>query len=97
MFESGCVKLLSGDLSWHNLTALTVHYETQPLPTWLGWYAHHLPVWAQKTSTAVMFGIELGLPFVIFAPRRLRQFAGLTFIAFQVLILLSGNTVFSTC
>ena len=39
MFQSGCVKLLSGDPLWHNLTALSVHYETQPLPTWIGWYA----------------------------------------------------------
>ena len=52
MFESGCVKLLSGDPAWRNLTALTFHYETQPLPTWIGWYAHQLPVWAQKASAA---------------------------------------------
>ena len=43
MFESGCVKLLSSDPSWWNLTALRVHYETQPLPTWIGWHAHQLP------------------------------------------------------
>jgi hypothetical protein len=34
MFSSGIVKLLSGDLSWRDLTALRYHYETQPLPTW---------------------------------------------------------------
>ena len=38
MFESGAVKLLSGDPSWRNLTALGVHYETQPLPTAVAWY-----------------------------------------------------------
>ena len=43
MFESGLVKLLSGDPSWHNLTALQFHYETQPLPTPLAWYAHLAP------------------------------------------------------
>ena len=32
MLESGCVKLLSGDPTWWHLTALRVHYETQPLP-----------------------------------------------------------------
>ena len=47
MFMSGAVKLLSTDASWWKLTALTVHYETQPLPTWIGWYAHQLPVWFQ--------------------------------------------------
>ena len=48
MFESGWVKLLSGDPSWWHLTALRVHYETQPLPTWIGWYAHQLPAGLPK-------------------------------------------------
>src|SRR5207249_4799985 len=94
MFESGCVKLLSGDLSWRNLTALKVHYETQPLPTWIGWYAHQLPASVQKFSTAIMFGIELAVPFLIFAPRRLRHAGCAAMIAMQVLIALSGNYCF---
>jgi predicted DCC family thiol-disulfide oxidoreductase YuxK len=94
MFQSGCVKLLSGDPTWRNLTVLTFHYETQPLPTWIGWYAHQLPVWFQKTSTALMFTIELALPFLIFAPRRPRFFACATLIALQILILLTGNYCF---
>jgi len=48
MFESCCVKWFSGDPTWRNLTALTFHYETQPLPTWIGWYAHQLPVLVQS-------------------------------------------------
>jgi hypothetical protein len=94
MFQSGCVKLLSGDPAWHNLTALTFHYETQPLPTWIGWYAHQLPVWAQKPSALTMFGIELFVPFLIFAPRRLRRFACLVLVFFQALIFLTGNYCF---
>jgi predicted DCC family thiol-disulfide oxidoreductase YuxK len=94
MFESGCVKLVSGDPTWRNLTALNVHYETQPLPTWIGWYAHQLPAWFQQTSTALMFGIELVIPFLIFAPRRFRHFACGVLIALQVLILLTGNYCF---
>jgi predicted DCC family thiol-disulfide oxidoreductase YuxK len=94
MFQSGCVKLLSADAMWKNLTALTVHYETQPLPTWLGWYAHQLPLGIQKTSCFVMFVIELAVPFLFFAPRRLRVLgAGIT--AFlQIVILLTGNYTF---
>jgi len=91
MFQSGCVKLLSGDPTWRNLTALAFHYETQPLPTWIGWYAHQLPVWAQKASAATMFGIELFVPFLIFAPRRPRQFACLVLVFLQALIFLTGN------
>ena len=94
MFQSGGVKLLSGDPAWRNLTALTFHYETQPLPTWIGWYAHQLPAWAQKASAAAMFGIELFVPFLIFAPRRPRQIACLVLVGFQALILLTGNYCF---
>ncbi len=72
VFESGVVKLTWNDPTWHNLTALTFHYETQPLPTWIGWYAHQLPLWFQKFSCAGMFAVELGAPVLIFPPRRLR-------------------------
>src|SRR5207245_7777814 len=75
MFMSGAVTLLSSDPSWWKLTALTFHYETQPLPTWIGWYAHQLPVWFQKTSVAIMFGIELAAPLLILCGRRPGQIA----------------------
>jgi hypothetical protein len=94
VFQSGCIKLASADPSWRNLSALQFHYETQPLPTWIGWYAHQLPTWAHTASTVVMFGIELIVPFLIFAPRRLRQFACLALAALQTLIFLTGNYCF---
>jgi len=46
MFLSGAVKLLSGDESWHDLTALTFHFQTQPLPNVVSWYLHQLPTGA---------------------------------------------------
>ena len=94
MFSSGCVKLLSGDPNWRNLTALTFHYQTQPLPTWIGWYAQQLPLWFQKLSCAVLFAIELGAPFLIFAPRRIRFFGCAAIMFLQTLILLTGNYTF---
>lgn len=94
MFSSGCVKLFSGDPNWRNLTALTFHYQTQPLPTWIGWYANQLPLWFQKLSCAGMFGIELGAPWLIFAPRRIRFFGGAAIVFLQILILLTGNYTF---
>jgi lipase maturation factor 1 len=94
MFESGCVKLMSGDASWWNLTALRVHYETQPLPTRLGWQAHQWPQAAQSFCTAVMFVIELAVPVFILAGRRLRLAAAGIFAAFQIFILLTGNYTF---
>src|SRR5208282_6194480 len=62
MFSSGCVKWLSGDPNWRNLTALSFHYQTQPLPTWIGWYANQLPLWFQQSSCATLFAIELVAP-----------------------------------
>jgi len=94
MFLSGCVKLLSGDPAWRQLTALTFHYQTQPLPTWIGWYAHQLPGWFQKLSCAVLFGIELGAPWLIFGPRRIRFAGGALLAGLQILILLTGNYTF---
>jgi lipase maturation factor 1 len=94
MFESGSVKLLSGDPTWRNLTALAVHYETQPLPTLIAWYMMQLPLWFQKTSAGVLFVVELGLPFLMFGPRRLKQVAALGTIVLQTLILLTGNYTF---
>jgi len=94
MFSSGCVKLFSGDPNWRNLTALTFHYQTQPLPTWIAWYANQLPLWFQKASCVVMFAIELGAPFLIFTPRRLRFCGGAAIAFLQILILLTGNYTF---
>ena len=94
MVSSGIVKLLSGDPAWRGLSALRVHYETQPLPTWIGWYAHQLPAWFQSASTIVMFVIEIGVPLLIFAPARVRRWAFWPLVALQVLILLTGNYCF---
>jgi hypothetical protein len=91
MFASGVVKLSSGDATWRDLTALVYHYETQPLPTWIGWYAHQLPTAWQRASTLVMFGIELLVPWFILAPRRLRLTACGFLVALQLCIAVTGN------
>jgi lipase maturation factor 1 len=96
MLESGIVKLLSGDSTWRNLTALSFHYETQPLPTPLAWYAHHLPPGFHKASVVGVFLVEIGVPFLFFMPRRLRILAAWVTIIFQLLIAATGNyTVFN--
>ena len=91
LFQSGVVKLASGDLTWHNLTALAYHYETQPLPTPLAWYAFHFPMWFQQFSTFMVLAMELTLPFLIFGPRRLKQIAATGIIFLELLIALTGN------
>lgn len=94
MFLSGATKLLSGDPTWWQLTALDYHFETQPLPTWVGWYAHQLPTSVHRIQTAVMFVIELGAPWLLFVPDRFRRlrYAGVAgLVLLQAGIALTGN------
>ena len=93
-FLSGATKLLSGDPTWWGLTALAYHYETQPIPSWVSWYAHNLPAWIGTASVVVMFVIELLAPFAILLPARFRRVRTIGFgllCAFQVLIAATGN------
>src|SRR3990172_7605097 len=94
MFMSGAVKLTAGDPNWWSLSALAYHYQTQPLPNSVSWYAHQLPLWFHQFSAVVMFLIELGAPLLIFTPRRLRHLGALSLIALQGLIFLTGNYAF---
>jgi hypothetical protein len=94
MVGSGAIKLASGDPMWRSLTALTVHYETQPIPTPVAWYAHQLPVWFQKASTAAVIGVELFVPFLIIGPRRARHAACALLLGLQAMIALTGNYAF---
>lgn len=94
MFLSGTAKLLSHDPVWRNLTALEYHYQTQPLPTPFAWYFHQCPPDFQKLSCLFLFFVELAVPFLIFAPRHLRFFAGAMTIALQALIFITGNYAF---
>jgi hypothetical protein len=94
MFLSGAVKLLSGDPNWHNLTALDYHFETQPLPTMLGYVAHQLPDGLHQLMTIGVFATELIVPFLIFTPRWPRMLAACAIIVLQVLIFLTGNYTF---
>ena len=94
MFLSGITKLVSGDETWWGLTALTFHYQTQPLPAWSSWYAHHLPAWLHMASTMMMFVVELAVPFVALAPsrfRRVRVTACVLLCLFQVAIAATGS------
>jgi hypothetical protein len=91
IFMSGVVKLLSGDPNWWNLSALSYHFLTQPLPTPLAWYAARLPPSMLKFATGSMLFIELVLPFLIFSPRRLRFLAAFGILLLQSCILITGN------
>ncbi|HYO08275.1 MAG TPA: lipase maturation factor family protein [Tepidisphaeraceae bacterium] len=91
MFASAVVKLGSGDPSWRDWSALRYHFETQPLPTWTSWYAHHAPPWLLAAACLLTLAIEALVPFLYFAPRRTRLFAFWVTVLFQLAILATGN------
>ena len=84
-FLSGITKILSGDPTWANWTALSYHYETQPIPAWTSWFMLQLPSSVHYWSTAGSLLIELGVPWLIFLPSRFRR---TRFIACVLMILL---------
>jgi lipase maturation factor 1 len=93
-FQSGLSKLESQDPTWRRLTACVYHYQTQPLPTPLGWYASQLPRRFQQLSTATALAVELCAPFLMFGPRRLRRAGFWSLVVLQTLIAATGNYAF---
>jgi hypothetical protein len=93
-FESGVVKLKSGDPTWRNLTAMYEYYQNGPLPTWVGWYAEHLPHWFNRGAAGATLAMELGLVWMAFLPRRWRIACALIVTAWQVGVIATANYAF---
>ncbi|HEX3905264.1 MAG TPA: lipase maturation factor family protein [Polyangia bacterium] len=83
-FESGIAKWQSDLGDWQDGSAMTYYYQTAPLPTWLAFTAYHLPVWWHHLESRATLLLELGVPFLIFGPRRARLFAAFVFSFFQI-------------
>jgi lipase maturation factor 1 len=93
-FESGLVKILSGDQQWRHLTAMDHYYENNPLPTWLGWYEQQLPHVIQAGVTLLTLVVELLMPWIVLTPRRPRFIAAIFLTFFQVGIITTANYCF---
>ena len=93
-FESGVVKLLSGDYSWRHLTAMDDYYQNGPLPTWIGWYVQQLPHWFHASTAFMTLAAELGLVWMLFLPRPFRIACFLILTPFQAGIILTANYTF---
>src|SRR5262249_51640590 len=91
MVESGAAKLLTGDPSWRDLTAMATYYETAPLPTWIGWWMHQLPLGVHKVTSALTFVVELGLPLCVWGPRPLPPRAVAGMLGFELFGILTAN------
>jgi len=93
-FGSGVAKIASGDPQWRNLTAMDEYYQNGPLPTWIGWYAQHLPHRVHVFASAATLVLELGLIWIIFLPRRWRIAAFFLLTAWQIPVIFTANYTF---
>jgi hypothetical protein len=93
-FESGAVKLLSGDPTWRNLTAMYEYYQNGPLPTWIGWYAEQLPHWFQRGAAGATLVMELVLVWMAFLPRRWRIACFFIVTVWQIGVIATANYAF---
>src|SRR5438874_1423725 len=93
-FESGVVKLASGDPQWRHLTAMDEYYQNGPLPTWIGWYAQHLPHSFHVGTAFATLAIELVLVWMFFLPRRFRIIFFYIATFLQIGIILTANYTF---
>ncbi|HTV05328.1 MAG TPA: lipase maturation factor family protein [Acidobacteriaceae bacterium] len=93
-FESGLVKLLSGDPEWRHLTAMDQYYQNGPLPTWIGWYVQHLPHWFQVGTAGATLVMELALVFLLFLPRRVRIICFFIVTPWEIGVILTANYTF---
>jgi hypothetical protein len=93
-FESGVVKLASGDPQWRHFTAMDEYYQNGPLPTWIGWYAQHLPHWFHVGTAFTTLAVELVLVWMFFLPRRFRIIFFWIATSLQIGIILTANYTF---
>jgi lipase maturation factor 1 len=93
-FESGVVKILSGDPEWRHFTAIDEYYQNGPLPTWIGWYVQHLPHGFHAATVYATLGLELGLVWMLFLPRRWRIWCFFIVTPWQISVILTANYTF---
>jgi len=93
-FESGVGKIAGGDPEWRNFTAMDDYYQNGPLPTWIGWYAQHLPHWFHAGTTFLTLALELVLIWAAFLPRPFRIVLFFIVTPWQIGIILTANYTF---
>jgi hypothetical protein len=93
-FQSGVVKLESGDPTWRNLTAMYEYYQNGPLPTWIGWYLQHLPHWFHIATAVATLMMELVLVWMAFLPRRWKIACFFIVTVWQVGVISTANYAF---
>jgi lipase maturation factor 1 len=93
-FESGVVKIASGDPQWRHFTAMDEYYQNGPLPTWIGWYVQHLPHWFHAGTVYATLALELGLVWMLFLPRRWKIVCFCIVTPWEIGVILTANYTF---
>jgi hypothetical protein len=93
MLGAGLIKI-RGDVCWRELTCLATHYETQPIPNPVSRTLHFMPMWFHKGGALFNHLVELVCPWFAFGPSIARRVAGALMVAFQVILIASGNLSF---
>lgn len=90
MFGAGLIKI-RGDDCWRDGTCMRYHYETQPMPNPLSWFAHHLSDRVHRLEVLANHVVELAVPFCYAAPSPVATLGGVLTIGFQGWLFLTGN------
>src|SRR6201987_1488375 len=93
-FESGAVKILSGDPEWRDFTAMDEYYQNGPLPTWIGWYVQHLPHWFHAATVYATLAMELGVVWMFVLPRRWPIVCFFIVTPWEIGVILTANYTF---
>jgi len=97
---AGLIKIKSGDPKWklRDLSAMDYFYETQPVPNPFSRYFHWMPKWWHKGEVLMNHFVELIAPWLLLLPFGLltnwRRAGGIIQLAFQAILILSGNLSF---
>jgi lipase maturation factor len=89
-FGAGMIKIRGGQ-EWRDLTALTYHHETQPMPNPLSRQAHLLPRWFHKGEVLGNHFAQLIVPFLLFVPGPVGSSAAAIVILTQLWLIVTGN------
>ncbi|MGO9326196.1 MAG: lipase maturation factor family protein [Terracidiphilus sp.] len=93
-FESGMVKIASGDVEWRSFAAMDEYYQNGPLPTWIGWHVEHLPHWFHAATVGGTLALELGIVFMMFFPRGVRLILFFIVTPWEIGVILTANYAF---
>jgi hypothetical protein len=93
-FESGVMKLVSGDPQWRHLTAMDNYYQNGPLPTWVGWYVEQLPHWFHVGTAGATLLLELVIVLALFLPRRFKIVCFWIVTPWEAAVILTANYTF---